>query len=105
MPHLCATSVVLVLVFYCAASIFWSDYPDVAFKRCSKLLGTFRMVLIVLTSADPVRAIKTVVTRLGLLLIPLSILPIKYYPVIAESEAEVSVRSHWSNEPFASSII
>jgi hypothetical protein len=61
--------------------------------------------MIVLTSADPVRTIKTGVTRWDYSSFRSLSLLIKYYPVIAESEAEVSVRSHWSNETFASSII
>jgi O-antigen ligase len=38
------------------------------------------MVLIILTESDPMGALKKLVTRLGFLLFPLSILLIKYYP-------------------------
>jgi exopolysaccharide production protein ExoQ len=71
---------ILVFFFYCAASILWSDYPDVAFKRWTKAVGDFAMVLIILTDRDRLSAIKRFLTRIGFVLLPLSILFIKYYP-------------------------
>jgi len=71
----------LVLFFlYCALSIFWSDFPFVALKRWIKTLGNLTMVWVVLSDDDPVSAVKRVVARAGFLLIPLSMLLIKYYP-------------------------
>lgn len=80
-----ANRVLIAFLFYCAASIVWSDYPDVTFKRWIKLLGDITMVLIVLTSRDPIRAIKTVLTRVSFLLVPISILLIKYYPALSRA--------------------
>jgi exopolysaccharide production protein ExoQ len=71
---------ILLFFSYCAISILWSDYPDVAFKRWTKALGDLVMVLLVLTDLDPLAAVKQVFSRLGFLLLPLSILFIKYYP-------------------------
>jgi len=71
---------ILLFFFYCAVSIFWSDFPDVAFKRWIKALGDLVMVLVVLTDLDPVAAFKRLFSRVGLLLLPLSVLLIKYYP-------------------------
>jgi O-antigen ligase len=65
---------------YCAVSIAWSDYPDVAFKRWIKALGDVVMVLIVLTDRDRYAAIKRVLAWTGFLLIPISVLFIKFYP-------------------------
>ncbi|MGA2357373.1 MAG: hypothetical protein ABSF66_00105 [Terriglobales bacterium] len=65
---------------YCAVSISWSDYPDVAFKRWVKSLGDFVMVLIILTDRDRYAAIKRVLAWTGFLLIPTSVLFIKFYP-------------------------
>jgi len=42
----------VVFFLYCAASVFWSDFPIVAFKRWTKVLGNVVMVLVVLTEAD-----------------------------------------------------
>jgi exopolysaccharide production protein ExoQ len=69
-----------VFSLYCAVSIAWSDYPDVAFKRWIKSLGDFVMVLIILTETDRYAAIKRVLAGIGFVLIPLSVLFIKFYP-------------------------
>jgi O-antigen ligase len=71
---------ILFFLIYCGVSALWSDYPDVAFKRWIKALADFAMVLIVLTEADRAAAIKRFLTRTGFVLVPLSILLIKYYP-------------------------
>jgi exopolysaccharide production protein ExoQ len=77
------TNGALVLFFlYGAFSILWSDYPDVAGKRWIKACGNVVMVLIVLTEADASAALKRFLARVGFLLIPLSILLIKYYPAL-----------------------
>ena len=75
----------LFFVFYCALSISWSDYSTVAFKRWIRLLGDFTMVLIVLTEPNRPRAIKLLLSRVGFILIPCSVLLIKYYPDMARS--------------------
>lgn len=75
---------VLILLFFlfCAVSIFWSAFPFVAFKRFTKAVGDLGMVLIIMSESDPLAALKRLLTRLGFLLFPLSILFIKYYPHI-----------------------
>jgi len=75
-----ANAAIPLFLFYCAASIVWSDYPFVSFKRWIKLLGDFAMVLIVLTDRDRSAAIKRVLTRVAFILVPVSVLLIKYYP-------------------------
>ena len=70
----------LLFFLYCGASVLWSDYPDVAFKRWTKALGDVVMVMVVLTDADPILATKRLLTRAAFLLIPASVLLIKYYP-------------------------
>lgn len=76
---------ILIFLAYCALSIWWSDYPLVAFKRWTKALGDLAMILIVLTDDEPVAALKRVLARSGFVLIPLSILFIKYYPAMARA--------------------
>jgi hypothetical protein len=71
---------ILLFFAYAAVSISWSDYPGIAAKRWIKALGDFVMVLIVVSDRDRVAAIRAVLTRTGFLLIPFSILFIKYYP-------------------------
>jgi exopolysaccharide production protein ExoQ len=71
---------VLLFFLFCGVSIVWSEFPLVAFKRWSKAVGDLAMVLIVLTESDPLGAVKRLVTQLGFVLIPLSVLFVKYYP-------------------------
>lgn len=63
-----------------AASFVWSDYPLVSFKRWIKAIGTVIMVLVILTEEYPREAIGAILRRLSFVLLPLSLLFIKYYP-------------------------
>ena len=71
---------ILLFFLYCALSILWADHPLVAFKHWNKGIGDLVMVLVVLTDPEPAAAFKRVLSRVGFVLIPLSILFIKYYP-------------------------
>jgi exopolysaccharide production protein ExoQ len=75
-----ANGPVVVFFLWAAFSVLWSDYPDVAFKRWIKACGNVVMVLIVLTDVEPAAALRRYLARLAFLLIPLSILLIRYYP-------------------------
>jgi O-antigen ligase len=75
-----ANAPLLLFFGYCALSISWSDFPFVAFKRWIKAAGNVVMVLLVLTDRNTVAAIKRTFARTGFLLIPFSVLLIKYYP-------------------------
>src|SRR5215510_14306721 len=70
----------LVFFLYCAVSIIWSAHAGVAFKRWIKALGDVVMVLLVLTERDYVGALKKLLATVGFILIPVSVLLIKYYP-------------------------
>jgi len=65
---------------YCFVAIIWSDFPLVAFKRWIKILGHPIMALIVLTETNPQAAFRCLVKRAAYVLVPFSILFIKYYP-------------------------
>jgi exopolysaccharide production protein ExoQ len=71
---------ILIYFFYCLASVFWSEYPGVALKRWIKAIGDVAMILIVLTDEQPVAALRRLLSRTGFILIPVSLLFIKYYP-------------------------
>lgn len=70
----------LVFLGYCLLSLAWSDFPFVALKRWVKIAGDLMMVLIVLTDPAPVTAVKRFIAWPGFVLLPLSVLFIKYYP-------------------------
>ena len=80
-----ANPAIILFLSYCAISVCWSDYPAVAFKRWIKEAGALAMVLVVLTDRDPATAVKRVFARVGFVLIPVSVLFIKYYPEMSRS--------------------
>jgi exopolysaccharide production protein ExoQ len=71
---------ILLYFAYCLISVLWSDFPGVAFKRWFRAVGDVVMVLVLLTDPDWVAALRRVLTRLGNLLVPLSILFSRWYP-------------------------
>lgn len=70
----------MAFILYGLISILWSDFPFIAFKRWVKTLGHPVMALIILTDPDPAKALRTVMKRCAYLLLPLSVLLIKYFP-------------------------
>jgi len=72
-----------ILLFYSfsALSILWSDTPYFTLKHWTKAVADLVMVLIVWTDINPLTAAKRLLTRAGFILIPLSILFSKYYPI------------------------
>jgi O-antigen ligase len=68
-----------IFLVYCFISIVWSDFPFVAFKRWLKILGHPIMALIVLTEPDPEEALTRLMKRCAYVIVPVSILFIKYY--------------------------
>ena len=75
-----ANPVIVFCFCYCLVTIVWSDFPLVAFKRWTKAVGDFVMVLLVVTDKQPTIAFKRLLTRTSFFLIPLSVLFIKYIP-------------------------
>jgi exopolysaccharide production protein ExoQ len=81
----------LILIAYLAyggLSVSWSDFPFIAFKRWIKVLGHLLMVLIVYSEPEPKEAIRALFRRVGYLLIPTSVLLIKYFPDYGRSFSE-----------------
>ena len=70
----------IIFLLYCFISIAWSDFPFVAFKRWIKVLGHPIMALIVITEPDPKEALVRLMKRCAYVVVPISILWIKYYP-------------------------
>jgi O-antigen ligase len=73
---------VLLFFTYCALSLAWSDDPMVAFKRWIKAIGDVVMVLVVLTDPDSEYALNRLYTRVGFVLLPVSVLFIVAYPAL-----------------------
>lgn len=68
-----------------AISALWSEMPYVLMKRLFKSIGNPVMALVVMSESDPLEAMKTVLRRCAYVLLPLSIICIKYYPQIGRA--------------------
>ncbi len=68
-----------------AISFFWSDFPYISFKRWIKASGVLIMAMIIVTDARPYWSIGIVIKRLSFILLPLSVLFIKYYPELGRT--------------------
>jgi O-antigen ligase len=71
-------------ILYCFVAIFWSDFPLVGFKRWIKILGHPVMVLIIFSEPDPIEGFLRLLKRLSYIILPVSILWIKYYPQLGQ---------------------
>jgi O-antigen ligase len=66
-------------LLFCGLSVIWSDYPEVSLKRWIRALGSVLIVLVVVSDKDPVAAIAALVRRCTYVLVPMSVVLIKYY--------------------------
>lgn len=76
-------SVLIFLYLYLAFSILWSDFPYVSAKRWIKFSGTIPLALVVLSERSPLKALESIFRRCAYVLIPISLLLIKYFPHLA----------------------
>jgi len=75
-----ARNVTLTLfLLFALASVIWSDFPYITFKRWIRDLGTYVMVLVVLSDPRPADAISIVIRRVSSVLVMFSVVLIKYY--------------------------
>lgn len=70
---------VTALILFAGLSVLWSGSADISFKRWIRSSGVLISVLIVLTEDDPLEASKRFLRRCMYVLIPLSVLFIKYF--------------------------
>ncbi len=66
-------------------SVAWSDFPLATFKKWFRDMGVCMAVLVVLSDPRPLEAVRTVLRRVCYLLVPLSIVLIKYYPTLGKN--------------------
>ena len=87
---------ILLFFAFCAISCVWSDFPDVAFKRWFRGMGDVIMVLVMLTETDWEAGLKRVLTRVGFVLLPLSVLLIRYYPALGRGYSTSGESTFWT---------
>ena len=82
----------VLLISYMLVSILWSDIPFVAFKRWVREFTAVIMALLVLSEPAPRQALESVLRRTVYVLIPFSVLLIKYFPDLGV------IYSRWTGE-------
>jgi O-antigen ligase len=70
----------ILLIAYMLVSILWSDVPFISLKRWVRELTAVIMAFVVLTEPEPRQAMESIFRRTAYILIPFSILLIKYFP-------------------------
>lgn len=80
----------ILFLLFALISMCWSDFPAVTLKRWFRDMGSYLAVLLVLSDPRPMQAVRTVLRRLSICLLPLSILLIKYYPQLGREYDEWS---------------
>jgi len=72
-------------VFFALVSVCWAEFPFVALRKWFRDLGNYLVILVALSDPRPLEAVRAVLRRVSYLLVPLSILLIKYYPTIGKN--------------------
>src|SRR6266496_2926134 len=85
----------MLLLFYMLMSILWSETPGVSFKRWFRELGSIIMALLVLTERSPRQAVESLLRRTVYILIPFSLLLIKYFPNLGVAYGRWSGEQMW----------
>lgn len=81
-------------LLFCLLSITWSEIPGVLAKRWLKDLGNPIMALVLLTEKRPFEAMVTTTRRLALIMLPLSVLFIRYIPALGRAYSYGGVVSY-----------
>ena len=71
---------IVAFIAYCFISVVWSDYPFISLKRVTKIFNHPVMALIILAEPDFEESLTRLMKRCAYVVIPVSILWIKYYP-------------------------
>ncbi|MBL9189553.1 MAG: O-antigen ligase family protein [Opitutaceae bacterium] len=71
-----------IVLFYAflLLSVLWANSLEASFKRWFKETGNILVALVILTESNPMQAIRAVFVRCALVLIPLSLIFIRYFP-------------------------
>jgi exopolysaccharide production protein ExoQ len=70
---------------FCLISLVWSDEPAIGLRRWVKDLGNPVMALVILTERQPVQAIGVVLRRLAYLMLPMSVVFVRYFPELGRT--------------------
>jgi O-antigen ligase len=78
-------SAVALFLTFSLLSVVWSDFPFATFKKWFRDAGVYMAVMVVLSDPRPVEAVSIVLRRVCYLLVPLSVILVKYYPYLGRT--------------------
>lgn len=92
----------VIFLLIAGLSIFWSEIPDTSLFRYIRIIGDFEMALVLASEKEVLDALKRVLRRTTLFLIPLSVILVKYFrdfgtlwpKHIGESNMWIGVTTH-----------
>jgi exopolysaccharide production protein ExoQ len=82
---LSGNNAIMLFYLYFAVSILWSSDPTGSTKRLIKDFGMILPIAVVFTERSPFEAMRAVYLRCAYLLLPLSLVFIKYFPSLGRS--------------------
>ncbi len=85
----------LLLYLYMAISVLWSAYRGMATRRLFRATGDIVMALIVLSEESPSEAISVIIRRSAFLLLPLSLVLVKYFRDLGIAYTEDGALQMW----------
>jgi len=85
----------LLLLAYMLLSTLWSDIAAIAARRWMRAIVVLPMAMVVLSEDEPRRAMESLLRRTAYLLIPFSLMLIKYYPRLGVDYARWSGNQMW----------
>jgi hypothetical protein len=89
---------ILIHFSYCLVSVSWTYFPDIAFKRWIKAISDLALVLVILTDGQPVAAVRRLISRVGFISMPISVLLTKYYGELGRAyTVDGDLMEYWRN--------
>lgn len=70
----------ILLYVYLVSSVLWSDFPLVSFKRWFRITISVVLSVVILSEKQPLQSLESVLRRCAYVLVPLSLVLIKYFP-------------------------
>ncbi len=85
-----------VVLAYMFVSTFWSDITLIALRRWGRELIAVEMAMLVISERNPRQALSSVLRRSAYVLLPISVLLIRYYPVFGRQYSRWSGVEMWT---------
>ena len=85
----------LVILIYMFLSTLWSDITAIAFRRWAREVILVIMALVTMSEASPHQALESLLRRSAYILMPFSLMLIRYYPALGREYTRWSGKETW----------